>query len=293
MTPDALIKNAKADPAQVDVRLLTVQGERGPLAARLYRAAWAGARRPTLIVYFHGGYFIGGSLDDADAFLRRLAARNPQQAILSARYTLATERPFPAALEDAYAVLQWAGRNKGRLGWNGGRLMVAGIDAGANLAAASARICLDRSGPALAGQILLMPMLDGALSTRSMRDNALSGRLAGAAELCAAGYRCYVPYPGERCHPYASPLHSSRLENLPPALILSSQHDPLRDEGEQYGMNLIARGVPTTVRRIPTADGDPWCFRQNSICASTVDAEIGAFIDSGAQAAITAHARHG
>jgi len=293
MTPDAIIENAKADPAQVVVRPLTVQGERGPLAARLYRAARAGARRPGLIVYFHGGCFIGGNLDDADAFLRQLAACNPEQAILSARYTLATERPFPAALEDAYAVLQWADKNKIRLGWDGARLMVAGIDAGANLAAASARICLDRRGPALAGQILLMPMLDGALGTRSMRQNALSGPLAGAAGLCAAGYRCYVPYPGERCHPYASPLHSSRLENLPPALILSSQDDPLRDEGEQYGMNLIARGVRTTVRRVPTADGGPRCFRQNSICASAVDAEIAAFIDSGAKAAITAHAGHG
>jgi acetyl esterase/lipase len=292
MTPAAVVKNAKVDPPRVDVRPLTVQSERGPLPARLYRAAWAGARRPTLIVYFHGGCFIGGSLDDADAFLRQLAARNPQQAILAARYTLATERPFPAALEDAFAVLQWAGRNKVRLGWNGARLMVAGIDAGANLAAA-ARICLDRRGPALAGQILLMPMLDGAVSTRSMRENALSGRLAGAAELCVAGYRCYVPYPGKRRHPYESPLHSSRLENLPPALFLSSQDDPLRDEGEQYGMNLIARGVRTTVRRVPTADGDPWCFRHKSICASAVDAEIAAFIDSGAKAAITAHARNG
>lgn len=285
MARDAMTGNANADPAQVDVRPLTVQGERGPLAARLYRAAAAGARRPGLLVYFHGGCFIGGSLDDADAFLRQLALRNPQQAILSAHYTLAAERPFPAALEDAYAVLLWVGKNKVRLGWSGARLLVAGIDAGANLAAASARICLDRRGPLLAGQILLMPMLDGALATRSMRESAIGGRLAGAAALCAAGYRDYVPNPGERCHPYASPLHSSRLEKLPPALILSSQDDPLRDEGEQYGMNLIARGVRTTVGRVPTADGDPWCFRQDSACAGVVHAEITAFI--------TAHSVHG
>ena len=102
--------------------------------------------------------------------------------------------------------------------------MVAGIDAGANLAAVSARICLECRGPALAGQILLMPMLDGALSTRSMRENP-SGA-ARRSQPVAAGYRCYVPHPGERCHPYASPLHSSWLESLPRALILTSQENP-------------------------------------------------------------------
>jgi acetyl esterase/lipase len=278
MALDSGTENAFACGATTSVRALEVRGEQGPLAARLYRAAPEQVRCETLIVYFHGGYFIGGDLDDSDAFLRQLAATNPQHAVLAADYTLAPERPFPAAAEDAYAVLVWAKKNKTRLGWTGRHLMVAGIEAGANLATVAAQICIDRKGPALACQILIMPMLDSALSTRSMRESAISGGLAGVAEMCAAGYRRYLPNAADRCHPYASPSYSSRLGKLPAALILSSRDDPLRDEAEQYGMRLIASGVPTTVRRLPTLAGDTYRRRLDGVGAALVHAEIASFI---------------
>lgn len=261
------------------VRALAVQRERGPLAARLYLARPEHARRDTLLVYFHGGCFIGGDLDDSDGFLRRLASANPRQAILAAHYTLAPERPFPSAAEDAYAVLLWADKNKAKLGWTGRHLLVAGVEAGANLAAVAAQISLDRGGPALSGQILIRPMLDCSLSTKSMRESAVNGHLAGVAEMCAAGYRGYLPNAADRCHPYASPLYSSRLSKLPPALILSSRDDPLRDEAEQYGMKLIASGVPTTVRRVATEAGATCRRPLDDAGAKIVLSEVSAFVE--------------
>ena len=279
MALDSSIENAIVCDSSLSVRMLEVHGERRQLAARLYRSGSKDTRRESLIVYFHGGFFIGGDLDDSDAFLRQLVAANPRQSVLAATYTLAPERPFPAALEDAYAVLVWAKKNKSRLGWTGQHLMVAGIEAGANLAAVAAQISVDRRGPALAGQILIRPMLDCALSTKSMRESAVSGRLADVAEMCATGYRCYLPNPADRCHPYASPMYSSRLDKLPAALILSSQDDPLRDEAEQYGMHLIARGVTTTVRRLPAAAGDTCRLNVDGMCAQMLHSEISAFVD--------------
>jgi acetyl esterase/lipase len=239
------------------VKSLEVQGANGALAARLYSVGPASPRRDTLMVFFHGGGFMRGDLDESDQFLRWLASSAPAQVILSSTYTLAPVSPFPAAVEDAHAVLLWAKKNKTKLGWNGKRMIVAGLEAGANLAAVCALMSRDRGGPPLVGQVLIMPMLDPALATCSMRemprcpDKALEAEaLAGA---CAAGYRGYLPHPADRTHPYASPLQSSRLRNLPPALILTAQDDPLRDEAEQYAEKLIRNGVAATVRQMPPA----------------------------------------
>jgi acetyl esterase len=262
--------------AQLKIRELEVKGAEGPLAARLYTGGDAGSKKDSLMVFFHSGGFIGGDLDDADHFLRRLVADSPQTAVLASSYTLATERPFPAAVEDAHAVLLWARKNKAKLGWNGKRLVVAGIEAGANLAAVCALMARDRGGPALAGQVLLMPMLDPALTTCSMREvPAGSVRVAST---CAASYRGYLPNAADRTHPYASPLQSSRLKNLPPALVLSAEDDPLRDEAEQYAAKLSTSGVPTTLRRMapdPTVD---LAERNECACQGVALYEIAGFL---------------
>jgi acetyl esterase len=234
----------------VTVKLLRTRGASGPLQARLYRLQRAKAPLPGLIVFFHQGGFIGGSLDECDEFARALALRSGV-AVLSAAYTLACRQPFPAAVEDAYSVLQWAAQRPKALGWNGERLLTAGIEAGGNLAAVAALMARDRGGPALAGQILIMPMLDPGLTSGSMRALKRNPDIAGVADACAAGYRGYLPRVADRMHPYASPLQSSRLKDLPAALILSAQEDPLCDEAEQYGARLAAAGTRATVRRLP------------------------------------------
>jgi acetyl esterase/lipase len=276
--------------SSLQTRELQVRGAADLLAARLYMSDasdTASAKRDSLIVFFHGGGFVGGSLEDADGFLRNLVCNNPEQMVLSSNYTLATARPFPAAAEDAHAVLLWAKKNKGKLGWSGKQLFVAGIEAGANLAAVSTLMARDRSGPELAGQILVMPMLDPGLTTCSMRAMPRLEQ-AEVADACAAAYRGYLPNAADRTHPYASPLQSSRLKNLPPALILSGEDDPLRDEAEQYGAKLIACGVKTTVCRMPPAPLQPPGARNECACRRNALGAIAGFFAGLEQIAPTA-----
>jgi acetyl esterase len=276
--------SAVIETGTLAVRELEVGGAEGPLGARLYKAA-ADGKRDILIVFFHGGGFVDGDLEEADGFLRHLAEASGYPVVLSSSYTLATVKPFPAAVEDAHAVLMWAKKNKTKLGWSGKRLLVAGIEAGANLAAVSALMSRDRAGPQLAGQILIMPMLDPGLSTCSMRDMPTCTGQAKLVNECVAAYRGYLPHAADRSHPYASPLQSSRLKNLPPALILSTEDDPLRDEAEAYGAKLINAGVRTTVRRMASAQLQEPNARNECACKAQVLSEIANFIaalDSGA-----------
>jgi acetyl esterase/lipase len=259
------------------VKELEVAGFEGPLAGRLYRAAVDG-KRDILIVFFHGGGFDDGDLDESDSFLRRLADASGYPVVLSSTYTLAPVKPFPAAAEDAHAVMSWAKKNKTKLGWTGKRLIVAGIEAGGNLAAVAAMMSRDRGGPALAGQILIMPMLDPGLSSCSMREMPTCPDKARVFDECAAAYRGYLPHAADRGHPYASPLQSSRLKNLAPALILSADDDPLRDEAEAYGAKLINAGVRTTVRRMAPARIEEPNARNECACTGHALHEIANFI---------------
>jgi acetyl esterase/lipase len=273
--------NASAGVTQLSIRELEVDGAEGPLAARLYLGAATRAKKDSLVVFFHSGGFVGGDLDEADQFLRHMSSggcAGANQLVLASSYTLATERPFPAAVEDAHAVLKWAKKNKAKLGWNGKHLVVAGIEAGANLAAVSALMSRDRGGPDLAGQILIMPMLDPGLTTCSMREVKLDDAMAGVADTCAASYRGYLPNGADRTHPYASPLQSSRLKNLPPALILSAEDDPLRDEAEQYAARLSAAGVAVTLKRLAPDSLEDASARNQCACAESALSEIARFL---------------
>ena len=255
------------------IRTLEVQGAEGPLVARLYSIDASKTKKDSLLVFFHAGGFVGGDLDEADPFLRRLCqTSSANQLVLAACYTLATKKPFPAAVEDAHAVLAWARKNKAKLGWNGKQLVVSGIEAGANLASVAALMARDRGGPVIDGQILIMPMLDPGLTTCSMRDVKLDEDMAKVADTCAASYRGYLPNPADRAHPYASPLRSSRLRNLPQALILSAEDDPLRDEAEQYAAKLSAAGVSTTLRRLdPVQLQEPDARNECACCYQVLD----------------------
>jgi len=261
----------------LEVKPLQVVGAEGALDARLYKARHDG-KRDLLIVFFHGGGFVDGGLDNADGFLRHLAVASGYPVVLSSSYTLATVKPFPAAAEDAHAVLMWAKKHKAKLGWTGRHLLVAGIEAGANLAAVCSLMARDRGMPKLDGQILIMPMLDPGLSTGSMREMPTCMGKAKLLNECAAAYRGYLPHAADRAHPYASPLQSSRLKNLPPALILSVEDDPLRDEAEAYGAKLIQYGVPTTVRRLEVAQLQQPDARNKCACTDHALAEIAHFI---------------
>jgi acetyl esterase/lipase len=274
-----------AEATGVSTRALSVQGAQGTLAARLYTPS--PANDDGLIVFFPCGAFVTDKLEDGHLFLRMLAARTGYH-VLGSCYTLPQAAPFPAAVEDAHAVLSWAVRHRASLGWNGKCLISAGIEAGGNLAAVSALMARDRGGPALAAQLLIMPMLDPGLTSGSMRTLPGGAGAQRAAGACALGYRGYLPRAIDRTHPYASPLQSSRMKGLPPALILSADDDPLRDEAELYGAKLIGAGIKTLVRRLPPIELEDPDARCNCARKETALQEIACFV-AGLRGAATDH----
>jgi acetyl esterase/lipase len=210
-----------------------------------------------LVVLYHGGGFLQGGLDSIASTAECMAARLGL-LVATPEYTLASMGPFPAAAEDAYAALAWASAEARRRGWDARRIAVAGEEAGGNLAAATAMMARDRGGPALAAQILVGPMLDPSLSSPSMQ-RVVAGA-AHAPGLCGACYRTYLPNAADRLHPYAAPVSSTRLAGLAPALIVTCDGDPLRDEAEHYGAKLIAAGVTTQVSRQPRIETVAHCW---------------------------------
>lgn len=240
---DAPTPSLRKNPA-VDVENRQISGYLADLPARLYRPAGSRRDLPALL-YLHGGGFVAGSLDEADGSARQLAAQ-AQIAVLSLAYSLAPRHPFPAAPEDAHAALRWLAGHAAGQGIATDRLAVAGDDAGGNIAAAAALIARDRNGPALAAQVLIGPMLDPSMTLLGDADRLRSDLKP---QTCAQRYAQYLPRTQERLHPYASPLASRRLHELPPTYLATAKCDVLHCEAERYANALIAAGVPTQITR--------------------------------------------
>jgi acetyl esterase len=241
---DAPALNGPAAPvASVQDRM--VPGPAGELPVRIY--APDGEPPFPIVVWFHGGGWVVGTLDSYDPLCRALAAAVPA-VVVSVDYRLAPEHHWPAAVEDAYAATVWASRNAAELGGAQHRLAVAGDSAGGNLAAVVALGARDRGGPAIGFQLLVCPALAVAGDTGSWRE------FAEGLDLTAAGMRWYWDhYLGEAdgTAPDASPARAAFLGGLPPALVIVASHDILRDEGEAYAARLADAGVAATATRIP------------------------------------------
>jgi acetyl esterase len=227
-------------------------GHGGPVDVRLFRAA-SGKPRDALLVFFHPGGFVVEDNSAGDACLRVLADACDIN-ILAPSYALAPAHPFPAAVEDAHAVLAQAVLHRALLGWKGKHLFVGGVEAGGNLAAVSAMMCRDRQGPKLAGQILVMPMLDAGLHCASMRCGGDQAATRGVVDALERSYRSYLPHPADRLHPYASPLQATRLGQLAPAQIFYTEGDPLSDEARAYADKLRLAGNEVELEALPAAD---------------------------------------
>ena len=219
-------------------------GPAGPLPARVYRPEAAAGALPT-IVYFHGGGWVIGDLDTHDDQCRRICSAT-NAVVLSVGYRLAPEHPFPAAPDDCLAATRWAAEHVAELGGDAGRIAVAGDSAGGNLAAVVAQAARDAGGPPLAAQLLIYPGVDFSGSGYPSRDENATGYFLTREDMeWFAGH--YVAEP-HRTDPRASPILADDLSGLPPAVVVTAEFDPLRDEGEAYADALERAGV-TVVRR--------------------------------------------
>jgi acetyl esterase len=223
----------------------SVPGPDGDLPVRIYRPSDAGEPLPTVLYFFGGGWALG-SIDTSDEICRNLANAVPCQMI-TVGYRLAPEHKFPAAVRDCYAAGCWIAEHAGEFGADPGRLAVAGDSAGGNLAAAVTLLARDGGRPALAAQVLIYPNTDHRGDTESMRDNddpALFNRRS-----VAWYWGHYLASPQDGRNPLVSPLLADDLRGLPPALLITAEYDPLRDEGERYAERLRAAGVPVVATR--------------------------------------------
>ncbi|MFI9106454.1 alpha/beta hydrolase [Streptomyces fildesensis] len=222
-----------------------IPGPGGLLPVRVYRPESDGRPLPVLCYFFGGGWTLG-TLDTCDAICRRLA-NAAGCVVVSVGYRLAPEHRFPAALYDCRAAVEWIAGHADEHGGDGSRLAVGGDSAGANLAAALTLHLRDHGGPPVAAQLLVYPNTDHLADTASRREN--QDPVFFNHRSVDWYWRHYLADPAHGADPYASPLRAGDLGGLPPALVITAEYDPLRDEGEQYAECLAAAGVPVTLSR--------------------------------------------
>jgi len=228
-------------PAVAETFELSIPSDFGPIPARFYRARKGAAPCP-LLVYFHGGGFMLGTLALYDTTCRRLAVQS-DCAVLSVHYRLAPETQFPGAVQDAYAATRWASDHAGLLNIDPGKIAVGGDSAGGNLAAVVAQIAQDTKAFNVALQVLIYPMTDQSRDYPSYQRNAKGYMLTTAALYWFMDN--YIPDHQDRKSPLASPMLRESLAGLPPALVISAEFDRLVDENQAYAERLKAAGVPT------------------------------------------------
>jgi acetyl esterase len=239
-----LTLGSRRDVVEVaSVSELVIPGPAGDLAARVYRPE-AGGPVPT-VVLFHGGGWVIGDLDTHDNMARSIC-RDCSAVVVSVDYRLAPENPFPAAVEDALAATEWVGERLADFGGSE-KLAVAGDSAGGNLSAVVAQQLRDTGGPAIAAQLLIYPAVDVTGEYASRLENA-EGYFLDLATM-AWFMNHYAADPSHHTDPRVSPLRHHDLTGLPPAVVVTAEFDPLRDEGEAYAAELSAAGVPVEVRR--------------------------------------------
>ena len=223
----------------------SVPGRGGELRLRIYRPTGPGPF--PLLAFFHGSGFVLCSLDTHDGMCRHLCA-GAGCVVVSVDYRLAPEHKFPAGLDDCVYATRWIAEHAAELDGDATRLAVCGDSAGGNLAAAAALRLRDEAGPPPLGQLLIYPVTDyHTPGTPSYRDNAEGYGLTR--DTMVWFWDHYLASPSQAADPYASPLRAADLGGLPPALVVTAEYDPLRDEGEYFAERLRAAGTEATTSR--------------------------------------------
>jgi len=228
------------------VEELVIPSQTAAIGARLY-APESAVPLPAL-VYYHGGGWVIGDLETHDATCRQLSLLTGC-VVVAVDYRLAPDHKFPTAAEDAYAAFAWVVQNAAALGIDPARVAVGGDSAGGNLSAVVALMARDRGGARPVFQLLVYPVTDFSFETASYAENADGYILTR--HTMRWFWNHYLAAPEDGANPYASPLRAPDLRGLPPALVITAEFDPLRDEGEAYGERLRGSGVPVTTSRYP------------------------------------------
>jgi acetyl esterase len=232
---DAIVGLIGPGPSVPSVRDVTIPVAGAELPARVYGSNGSNAT----IVWFHGGGWVIGGVDSHDAMCRVLA-NAAECDVVSVAYRLAPEHRFPTPLEDCWQALEWLAEQDPSV-----PLVVGGDSAGGNLAAVCTLRARDRGGPELAMQVLVYPITDHLMTTQSYVEHGDSGLLLGRRDM-EWFFDHYVPDSSRRSDPEVSPLRSANLSHLPPAIVLTAEYDPLRDEGLAYAARLRDAGVEVT-----------------------------------------------
>jgi acetyl esterase len=201
-----------------------------------------------VLVYYHGGGWVIGAIDEFDTLGRELATRTGAAVVL-VDYRLAPEHRYPTAAEDAWTALKWVDERVAQIAGARVPLIVAGDSAGGNLTAIVAQRAQAENGPEIALQVLVYPVTDADLDNASYADPA--NQLMVSRDAMVWFWDHYAPDVDSRRNPDASPLQAADLTGQPPAVVLTAEHDVLRDEGEAYAEKLRAAGVPVELRRFP------------------------------------------
>lgn len=220
-----------------------VPGADGPLNARIYRPEGKGPF--PLMAFFHGGGFVLCDLETHDGLCRALC-NAVGCVVVSVDYRLAPEARFPAAPEDCFSATQWCADHASELDGDPERLIVAGDSAGGCLAAVVAQIARDRRGPKIAHQLLMYPVTDRNFERESYLKYGEGYFLTR--EMMQWFWKHYLADEADAQNPYAAPLQSQELANLPPATVITGGYDPLKDEGKAYADKLAAAGVDVSYR---------------------------------------------
>jgi acetyl esterase len=235
-------------PKIASVDSLSVPGPAGDIPARIYKPLTlrqSDGLSPCL-VFFHGGGWVIGNLDSHDVVCRTLAYEG-QLIVISVDYRLAPEHQFPAAVDDAIVATAWISANARQLGIDAARLLVGGDSAGGNLAAVVA-IHAREAGPKIAGQVLIYPATDFAMTHPSHSEPETDALLTHSV---IRWFRNHYLGAADGEHWKASPARMDKLAGLPPAFVMTAGADPLRDEGDEYARRLGEAGVPVTYRSYP------------------------------------------
>jgi len=229
--------------AHVEYRELP--GSEGAIPVRIYTPAGTGPF--PVLVFFHGGGWVLCNLDTHDPVCRSLA-NGARCIVVSVDYRLAPEHKFPAAPHDCYAATQWVINNATLINGDPARVAVGGDSAGGNLAAVVALMARDRREPAPIFQLLVYPVTDHYKpGTPSHHENAEGYFLTG--DDMVWFWNHYLNSDADANNPYACPLRAASLAGLPPALVITAEFDPLRDEGETYAARLRESGVAAELLR--------------------------------------------